>query len=59
MKDLELEIVHPLPTHKSNFRKNRKNEFAFDEEAMEQMKFVFEKDFELYNELKEKSYESI
>lgn len=58
MKDLQLDIVHPLPKHKSNFRKNRQNEIIFDEEAIEKMKFLFEKDFQLYNELKEKIYES-
>lgn len=58
MKDLGLEIINPLPTHKSDFRKN-KNEIEFDEESMAQIKLVFGKDFELYDELKKKYYKSV
>ena len=52
MKELNLEIKHPLLNHKSNFRKDRNNEIVFDDHCLEQLRTVFKKDFELYNELK-------
>lgn len=57
MKDLNLQTVHPLVSHKSGFRKN-KPDIKFDGECLNKMKDVFEKDFKLYNELKENSYAS-
>lgn len=56
MKSINVQVIHPLPSHKSNFRKNRSNEIQFDEDAMNKLLEVFGEDFKLYNELKEKSY---
>lgn len=58
MKSLNLEIKHPLPNHKSDFRKNRNNEITFDQNSMDKLLTVFEKDFKLYYELKEKACET-
>ena len=52
MQELSLVITYPLPNHKSDFRKNKSNEIVFDSYCLEQLKTVFKKDFELYNELK-------
>ena len=52
MKQLQIKIEHPLPSHKSNFRKARENEITFDSEIMDKMLEVFAPDFETYNELK-------
>jgi hypothetical protein len=58
MKSLDLNVIHPLPKHKTNFRKNRDNEIQFDEEDLKKLQIVFESDFKLYNELKEKAHET-
>ncbi|CAI8249678.1 MAG: Uncharacterised protein [Flavobacteriaceae bacterium] len=55
MNFLRIEIKHPLPSHKSNFRKVRENEVTFDSEIMDKMLEVFAPDFEMYNELVGKS----
>jgi hypothetical protein len=55
MNFLRIEIKHPLPSHKSNFRKVRENEVTFDSEIMDKMLEVFRPDFEMYNELVGKS----
>lgn len=55
MEELNLPIQVGLPRHKSNFRKNRKDEIEFDEHSINQLKEVFKEDFTLYNELKEKT----
>ena len=52
MQELSLVITHPLPNHKSNFRKNKGDEIVFDAHCLDQLKTVFKKDFELYNGLK-------
>lgn len=54
MKEIDVPITHPLPNHKSDFRKNRDNEIKFDQESLDKLKSIFYRDFELYNELKEK-----
>ena len=59
MKDMNVEILYPLPNHKSDFRKNRNNEIQFDTESMMKLLNNFEEDFKLYHELKDKTYESI
>lgn len=51
MKQLRIEIKHPLPNHKSNFRKVRQNEVTFDSQIMDKLLEVFAPDFEMYNEL--------
>lgn len=56
MSNLNIPITHPLPRHKSNFRKNRENEIEFDEQTVNKLKKVFLKDFELYNVLKETTH---
>lgn len=57
MKDLNLQTQYPLVSHKSGFRKN-KSDIRFDGESLNKMHDVFEKDFKLYNELKENQYAS-
>lgn len=54
VKSLNIEVKNTLPKHKTTFRKNRDNEIVFDDYCLEQLKNVFKKDFEVYNELKEK-----
>jgi hypothetical protein len=56
VKSLSIEVKAPLPTHKNTFRKNRNNEIEFDSISLETLKSAFKRDFEVYNELKEKSY---
>jgi len=58
MKNINIEIKHPLPNHKSNFRKNRNDEITFDQDSIDKLLTIFEKDFKLYYDLKEKTYES-
>lgn len=55
MNQIGIPIKHPLPNHKSNFRKNRDNEFEFDEDAMNKLLNMFGNDFKLYDMLKEKA----
>lgn len=52
MKELGLTIVHDIPRHKTDFRKNRDNEIVFDDDALGKIKDIFGPDFELYNRLK-------
>lgn len=56
MNQINLPIIHPLPNHKSDFRKNRNNEIEFDDEVMDRLLKIFNEDFKLYNALKEKNY---
>lgn len=56
MNKINVEIIHPLPNHKSNFRKNRDNEIEFDDEAMNKLLDAFCADFKLYDMLKEKAF---
>lgn len=55
VNSLNIEVKAPLPRHKATFRKNRNNEIEFDSISLEMLKTVFKVDFEVYNELKEKS----
>lgn len=58
MRSINVPIVHALPNHKSNFRKNRSDEIKFDQESLQKIKKAFGKDFDVYNELKEKISET-
>jgi hypothetical protein len=59
MDELGIEIKHPLPRHKSEFRKDRpKNEFYFDKESIDKMRKAFPYDFEIYTKLKKEEYET-
>lgn len=59
MQELNLPISYPMPNHKSNYRKNKKDEIEFDDESLAKIKNVFANDFKLYNELKERRDASI
>lgn len=58
IKSLKIDVKVPLQKYKSTFRKNRNNEIEFDKDSLDQIKSLFEKDFYVYNELKEKSHAS-
>lgn len=47
-------IDHPLPRHKTDTRKVKKNEIEFDEQSITELRNHFKKDFELYEELRKK-----
>ena len=51
MDDLNIEIKHPLPQHKSGFRKDRATEIQFDDEVMTSLRNHFKLDFETYEKL--------
>lgn len=50
----KIRIDHPLPKHKTDTRKVRKDEIEFDEASLNDIKQHFKNDFELYEELKNK-----
>lgn len=52
MYGLKIEVKHPLPKHKTDSRKKRKDEIVFDEISLERMRNHFEEDFNLYEKLK-------
>ena len=56
MHDLHIEVTHMLPQHKTDFRKNRRNEIVFDDMAMDNILKYFGPDVTLYNELSEETY---
>lgn len=47
-------IDHPLPRHKTDTRKVKKNEIEFDEQSINELRTHFKKDFELYESLRTK-----
>ena len=49
-----LRIDHPLPRHKTDTRKVKKNEIEFDEQSINELRTHFRKDFELYEALRNK-----
>jgi hypothetical protein len=51
MEDLNIEVKHPLPRHKSGFRKDRHAEIEFDDEVLNSMRNHFKLDFETYEKL--------
>ena len=51
MDNLNIEIKHPLPQHKSGFRKDRATEIQFDDEVMTSLRNHFKLDFETYEKL--------
>lgn len=55
MQEMNLQVVHPLPNHKNDFRTNRDNEISLDGDAMENLLKAFGPDVELYNKLVEMS----
>lgn len=56
MRELNLQVTHPLPNHKNDFRTNRDDEIKFDEEAMRTLTKTFGADIDLYNELAEETF---
>tara|TARA_B110000503_G_scaffold97711_1_gene146570 strand:+ start:1438 stop:2109 length:672 start_codon:yes stop_codon:yes gene_type:complete len=56
MRELNLQVTHPLLNHKNDFRTNRDDEIVFDKEAMDKLQEVFGADIKLYNELAEETY---
>ena len=51
MKDIGVEIKHPMPQHKAGFRKDRSSEIQFDDQVMNSLKSHFSLDFEIYESL--------
>jgi hypothetical protein len=49
-----LRIDHPLPRHKTDTRKVKKNEIEFDETSLNDLREHFQNDFILYEQLKKK-----
>lgn len=49
-----LRIDHPLPRHKTDTRKVKKNEIEFDETSLNDLREHFQNDFMLYEQLKKK-----
>lgn len=47
-----LRIDYPVPNHKTDTRKIKKNEIEFDEKSIAELRDHFKKDFELYEKLK-------
>ena len=52
MYGLKIEIKHPLPQHKTDSRKKRRDEIEFDEQSLSRLRNHFTEDFELYEKLK-------
>jgi len=50
--DLGIPVTVPMPKHKTGFRKDRNNEFQFDEESISSIKHHFKEDCEVYEQLK-------
>lgn len=56
MNSLGLEIKHPMPQHKTGFRKDRANEIKFDHETVLKLQNHFTDDFRIYSQLKYKEW---
>jgi hypothetical protein len=56
MNSLGLEIKHPMPQHKTGFRKDRANEIKFDHETVLRLQNHFTDDFRIYSQLKYKEW---
>lgn len=56
MRELNLQVTHPLPNHKNDFRTNRDDEIVFDKEAIDVLSRHFGADIDLYNTLAEETY---
>ena len=52
MYGLKIEVKYPLPRHKTDSRKSRKDEIQFDEMSLNRLKSHFGEDFEMYEKLK-------
>lgn len=48
----KIEVKYPLPRHKTDSRKSRKDEIEFDEESLRHLRNHFREDFEMYEKLK-------
>ena len=56
LRELNLQVTHPLPNHKNDFRTNRDDEIVFDKEAVDVLSRHFGADIDLYNTLAEETY---
>jgi len=54
MNDIGVAIKHPMPTHKSGFRKDREAEIQFDDQVMNSLRNHFKLDFEVYEKMMNK-----
>ena len=54
MNDIGVAIKHPMPTHKSGFRKDREAEIQFDDQVMNSLRNHFKLDFEVYEKMTNK-----
>ena len=54
MDDIGVAIKHPMPTHKSGFRKDREAEIQFDDQVMNSLRNHFKLDFEVYEKMTNK-----
>lgn len=52
MYGLKIEVKHPLPQHKTDTRKAKKNEIEFDDHCLNGLQSHFREDFDLYEKLK-------
>ena len=56
MRELNLQVTHPLPNHKNDFRTNRANEITFDKKAMDKLHETFGADVQLYVKTAEETF---